>query len=334
MALTTFNILSFLQLPGLGRISAFRLAEYALDNNISIDTTQEYLDFYNMCKENKVARALKDCSLNDIIDAKKIAQEIIDNSTTLGIKITSYYEDNFPINLKNFVNKGKQACPIILYYKGDINKLNNHKAVTIIGTREILPDGQVSGEYIAKKFADCHFNIVSGLALGCDSTAHLGALKSDNGFTTAILAHGLDTVYPKENTSLVDKILKKGGVLLSEYPVGTSVRGNQLVERDRLQAGLGDATIVIHTGINGGTMHAVGTTIENNKPLFTIAYKSLHMNNHEKVQGNLLLQNEKGAIPLTSSNLMANIEMLKANRIKDSLTNKQISLFDQPKKKD
>lgn len=334
MALTTYNILTFLQLPGLGRISAFNFAEYAKANDINILTDIDYLTFYNNCREKKIARALKECTLDNIISAKNTASEIINNSHKLNIGIISYYEDNFPSNLKKINIKGKNASPIILYYKGDINKLNSHKAVTIIGTREVLPDGIISGEHVAKSFANSDFNIISGLALGCDTTAHNGALKADKGFTTAILAHGLDTIYPKENKELAEKILEKGGVILSEYPIGSTVRSNQLVERDRLQAGLADATIVIHTGIKGGTMHAVNTTLENNKPLFTIAYKSPTMNSHEKVQGNIFLQNEKGAISLTSNNLNEFIEKIKkTNTTFSQITNNNATLFDNLEKK-
>jgi DNA processing protein len=142
--------------------------------------------------------------------------------------------------------------------------------------------------YYAKYFAEKGFNIVSGLALGCDTIAHKGAL-SVNGTTTAILAHGLQMISPKRNEFIAKEILEKGGLLLSEYLFGVPAYNTSFVERDRLQAGLAIATIVIQTGIKGGTMHAVRTTINNNKILAVVNYKEQSVKCNENVAGNELL---------------------------------------------
>lgn len=323
MSLITEEILIFKNLKGLGNVTAFKLYEYALLNNIEINSNHDILDFYNSAKDKKIARAMKDYTINDIIEAKNLAREIINNSQLMGINIISYYDDLFPSNLKNFNNNGKKAQPLILYYKGNINNIINRKAVAIIGTREVTKEGIQSGDHVAYKMAEKGFNIVSGLAIGCDTVAHRGALKSEKGSTTAFLAHGLDTIYPKENKRLADEIIEKGGVLFSEYPIGTSVRGNYLVERDRLQAGLSDATIIIQTGIKGGTMHAVNTTLENKKPLYVVSYKENSLLNHKKVQGNIMLIKENKAIALTSKNLNKIIETI--NSTEGIKTNNNIS---------
>lgn len=325
MALNTKDILIFKNLKGLGNVTAFKLCEYADNNKIDLISKHDYLDFYNSAKNKKIARAMKDYNIEDIIQAQNLADEIFENSKFLGINVISYYDNLFPNNLKKFTNKGKDAQPLILYYKGNIQNTLNRKAVTIIGTREITREGIVSGEFISKNMADQGFNIVSGLAIGCDTIAHKGALKSNNGITTAFLAHGLDTIYPKENKNLADEILEKNGVLISEYPIGTEVRGNYLVERDRLQAGMSDATIVIQTGIKGGTMHAVNTTIENKKPLYVINFKDVNLLKHEKIQGNLMLLEEGKALPITSLNLNSIIDIIKTSD--NSLKQKDLNLF-------
>lgn len=328
MALTTEDILLYKNLKGLGNVTAFKLCDYALLNNINLNSNEDFLNFYNLAKDKKIARAMKDYSMNDIMEAKELAEEIIENSKLMDINVISYYDNLFPENLKKFTNNGKEAQPLILYYKGDIKNALNRKAVTIIGTREITSEGIISGEYISKKMADNDFNIVSGLAVGCDTVAHKGALKSNNGMTTAFLAHGLDIIYPKENTKLASEIVERNGVLISEYPIGTGVRGNYLVERDRLQAGMSDATIVIQTGIKGGTMHAVNTTLENNKPLYAINYKDKELLNHEKIQGNLMLFKKNEAIPLTSSNLNDIIISIKNTDIVANSNKNSFDLFD------
>ena len=112
-----------------------------------------------------------------------------------------------------------------------------------------------------------------------------------------------ESIYPKENLTLAQDIVANGGLLLSEYPIGQSCGRYGLVSRDRLQAGLAHATIVVQTGIKGGTMHAVNATIASRKPLFVVEYRNSVDNSHEKVQGNLMLVREKGAFPLRSTEI-------------------------------
>lgn len=126
--------------------------------------------------------------------------------------------------------------------------MNDLTGVAIIGTRNPTPEGITAGEFLGEYFGSKGFNVVSGLAKGCDTAAHRGCLKG-KGFTTAIVAHGLHTVYPKENKGLAVEIIASGGVLMSEYFTGTGSLSNYFIERDRLQAGLSKATIVVQMGL-------------------------------------------------------------------------------------
>ena len=129
------------------------------------------------------------------------------------------------------------------------------------------------GEYFARALAEKGINIVSGLALGCDTAAHKGALEA-KGLTTAILGGGLDKIFPSENTTVAERIVNNGGVLLSEYPVGKETDPYTLVARDRLQAALSQAILVIQTDVNGGTMHAVMSAVATCKPIFAVEYRN------------------------------------------------------------
>lgn len=140
------------------------------------------------------------------------------------------------------------------------------------------------------------FNIVSGLALGCDTVGHLGALDM-NGTTTAVLAHGLDHVYPKENKYLADKILDNGGLLITEYPINQRPQPRFFIERDRIQAGLSLGTIVIETDLKSGTMKTVGFTIEYGRLSACVNYPT-DKRNSVVDSGNQLLINQGKAVPL------------------------------------
>jgi DNA processing protein len=210
-----------------------------------------------------------------------------------GIGITTYYDEDFPSMLRATINEdGKEDPPMILYYKGNIN-ITNMPCIAVIGTREITDFGKQAGLFLTKLFALKGFCIVSGLAIGCDTIGHQGALAV-GGKTIAFLAHGLDYVYPLENEGLAQEIVNNGGLLMSEYPIGIGVNRYNLVARDRLQAGMSLGTLVIQTGVNGGTMHAANTTLRAQKPLFTVKFQYQEQNEHEKSLGNALLV-KKGA---------------------------------------
>lgn len=216
---------------------------------------------------------------------------------------------------------------MLLYYRGNL-KVLDLPSIAIIGTREPTLNGIKAGEYFASEFSKRGFNIVSGLAIGCDTTGHVGALKA-KGHTTAFLANGLDweSIYPKENLDLAKQIVENDGLLLSEYPVGQSCGRYGLVARDRLQAGLAQATVVIQTGVKGGSMHAVNATIASNKPLLVVEFRSIEDLDNEKVQGNTMLIHNKGAYPLRSNELDSALQIIQGFS-SGIIQSSQPSLFD------
>lgn len=313
MGLKKEHIVKLLQLEKLGRTSAFKLCEIGLNENIQDD--KDLMDFVSRCIGNKDVKRLPTYSESDFIKAFKKGDRILEDSFDNNIEIISFFDDQFPALLKEIKNP-----PILLNFKGDYKRINEKIGIAIIGTREPTLDGYKAGEFFGDIFGKHGFNVVSGLAKGCDTSAHKGCLKG-KGFTTAILAHGLDKVYPPENKSLTNDIVQSGGVLLSEYFIGTNPFSNYFVERDRLQAGLSKATLVVQTGVTGGTMHAVNATIESKKLLLAVNYSNEKFS--EKNQGNKMLIDSKGALPITSNNYKEIIAQLIGNPIKnqDNLKN-------------
>lgn len=304
MALSLQQLLALSQLNKIGRSKVIALGKYT--KSITCKSENELLDIFLECIDKKVVTGVDSngYSINTIHNALNTAERILINSENERIKVISFFDELFPDKLRRIVKTRTSRStdsPAFLYVKGNLS-LFLKKGVAMIGTRKPTAEGLEAGEYFASRFARDGLNIISGLAIGCDSSAHRGALKI-KGATTAILAHGLDMVYPKENSVLADQILDNDGLIVSEYPIETKPISNFFVERDRLQSGLADATVVIQMGIKGGTMHAVNSTIENEKPLYAVQYSSTYqggaLSHNEKAQGNIMLIREEKAKPLT-----------------------------------
>nr|DAQ50470.1 MAG TPA: DNA recombination-mediator protein A [Caudoviricetes sp.] len=298
-------IIKLKHLPGFGPKTVELVAKAMIERNLFSDN--DIVSYVRECIKTHYIRLNKELTPDLFQKAIDEAQRVLDKSLNNGVHIISQYDNLFPIQLKKLKsytnNRFKDVAPIILNYKGDINSINNKKSIAIIGTRHPTIEGEEAGQYYGEYFAEKGFNIVSGLALGCDTIAHKAALSVNNGTTTAILAHGLHTISPKAHESIAIEIVEKGGVLLSEYFYGSPAFKTNFVERDRLQAGLAIATIVIQTGIKGGTMHAVQTTIDNNKILAAVFYKDQRVNEMENVCGNSYLI-RKGALQLREANML------------------------------
>jgi DNA processing protein len=172
-----------------------------------------------------------------------------------------------------------------LYAKGNISLLCK-QGVAIIGSRETDEAYFKIGIELGKELSN-NYVINSGLALGSDTAGHEGALLG-TGQTVAILANGLNTIYPATNKKLASEILAKEGLLLSEYPPYSKIQPYFFTERDRLQAALSLATIVIETGIKSGTMITVKFTERYGKNLLVVKPLNNGFNYNDKGNSELL----------------------------------------------
>ncbi len=148
--------------------------------------------------------------------------------------------------------------PPVIYVRGHLPP--DHRCVACVGTRQPSAFGKAAARGISKFLAEHGWSIVSGLAVGVDTLSHEGALEAD-GHTIAVLANGLDSVYPRQNTGLAERILAAGGALLSEQPPGTPALPKHLFRRNRIQSGMSAGTVVMQTDIVGGTMHTARYTL-------------------------------------------------------------------------
>lgn len=156
--------------------------------------------------------------------------------------------------------------PELLYYKGTAD-LNVSKVVAVVGTRSHTDYGKQVAEKLIKDLSEQKVLIVSGLAYGIDAVAHKAALKN-NLPTVGVLAHGLDQIYPSHHSGLAKEMLKDGGGLLTEFRSRTNPDKHNFPTRNRIVAGMSDATIVIETGSKGGSMITAELANGYNKDVF------------------------------------------------------------------
>ena len=149
-----------------------------------------------------------------------------------------------------------EDCPERIYAMGNLDLLKRERMVAIIGSRKATRTGNNKAYGLGVSYAKKGYVVVSGLALGCDASAHRGCMAADGG-TIAIVATGLNLVHPRENIPLQEEILQKGGLILSEQPLGVKANPTRLVARNRLQAALSEEIVVAECPEHSGTMHTV-----------------------------------------------------------------------------
>lgn len=309
MVFTKIQILTIQNLPDFGREQALGLIQFISKNDLTITTDRELMELIDTAFDEGYISNIPEYYLTDFICCRSKAERIINECAHHHIGITVYGDENFPLQYRSLINKGKETCPVLLYYKGDIKRVCSMPSAAVIGTRRVTKEGYADGEFFARFLTQQGCNIISGLAVGADTAAHNGALLA-KGTTTAITAFGLDMT-PRNNDYLMRQIVAEGGLLLTEYGPGTQECAATLVERDRLQSGLADAVLLVQSDDKkGGSMHAIRTAIENRKSVFAIDYRNTHLSGHPMVQGNLRLIREGKAIPVNRQTAQKIIDRL------------------------
>lgn len=173
----------------------------------------------------------------------------------------SILDDEYPIELKNCYNP-----PVLLFYQGNVDLLKRPK-MAVVGARTASQTGTKSVQKIVSELGN-QFVIVSGLARGIDTSAHISALKN-GGATIAVIGCGLDVHYPKEN-KLLQEYLGKNHLILSEYAVGEAPLKFHFPERNRIIAGLSQGVIVAEAKMRSGSLITCERALEEGRDVFAI----------------------------------------------------------------
>lgn len=211
--------------------------------------------------EKKFKFKLDDFSKNEILDK---AQNIIKKSEEHEIKILSLFDKEYPFNLKQIDNP-----PYILYYKGDLKKLRRN-CVSIVGTRTPTNESKKYAFDIASKLSALNITVVSGMAKGIDTEAHLGAISSLVN-TAAVLGNGIDIVYPSENLRVYNKLIESG-IILSEFEVERKPDKMNFPRRNRIISGLSYATIMVEAPSKSGALITVDFALNQGREVYIAPY--------------------------------------------------------------
>ena len=196
-------------------------------------------------------------------NTKEIVKKHIEYMYKNNISIISIKDKKYPEILKNIYDP-----PISIYIKGNKEILNN-RSTGIVGCREPTEYGKKCAKYFSYNLAKENINIVSGLAKGIDSFAHIGTIIA-KGKTVAVVGNGLDIVYPSENSKLAEKIIQTGGAIISEYPLGTKPEKLNFPQRNRIISGISKEIIVVEAKEKSGTLITVDFALEQGREVFVV----------------------------------------------------------------
>lgn len=303
------SILALQKIPGVGAKTIDKIL--SLTDILEPATPSDLIEILNKAK-SKFKRIL----VPDIQAASigwDQAHEIWNISLQHGIQIISKDSPFYPNTLLQIHDP-----PALLHVKGNIEALKKD-CIAIVGTRNPTELGYSQAKKLGDFFAKQGYVVVSGLAKGVDSAAHEGALGS-NGSIIAVLAHGLDSVYPNENKKLADCIIENNGALISEYPWGTKSQPSFFISRNRIQSGLSLGVFVVETKIKGGTMHTV-QFCEKQKRVLIVLSPSKNLIEQPSIYGNIqLISNNRADVIFKNYN---DLDLVKAKikNVKDALSN-------------
>jgi DNA processing protein len=190
------------------------------------------------------------------------AEQEMEFMNKYGISHYFYLDQGYPLRLKQCIDS-----PLMLYYKGNAD-LNHQRIVSIVGTRRATNYGKSQCHQIIEGLVSMGVLVTSGLAYGIDTAAHKAAL--DFGLSTvAVLGHGLDRIYPQLNKPLAGRMVHQGG-LLTEFLSGSNPDRENFPKRNRIVAGIADATIVIEAGVRGGALITADIANSYNRDVFAV----------------------------------------------------------------
>ena len=294
--------LTLLSLPRVGRKTAYNFYKNESTKFDNVNDIYEGIKSY-ISKGKKFPNITKEL-INEGFNKSEI---LVKKATDENNFLIAFDEDNYPQKMKHI-----EDPPLILYGKGNLKALEIENSAALIGKRKVSQYGSYASYRVGYDLSKHKIAVVSGLALGCDTQAHVGCVKAD-GVGIAVLAHGLDQVHPSSNKKLVDELIEKNGLLITEYPLGTSPAKFNYVDRDRIQSGLSNTVIVLETDEVSGTMQTVQFAEKQERPIGVLDFPTEAYEQGIALGNKMLIKDKRGHAFNLEDDLVSFYQSIKKN---------------------
>lgn len=295
-----FSQLALTLVPGLGDVLVKTLISYLGSAEAVFEATIPKLVKVPGIGPN-IARAIKQFDVS-------VAEQELHLLEEKKIETIFFTDKNYPQRLKVIYD-----APAMLYYSGQAN-LNHSRLVAIVGTRNATSHGKAFVRELVKGLANTNVIIVSGLAYGIDIEAHRAALEY-NIPTIGVIASGLDIIYPSVHTKYARKMIENGG-LITEYPLGTGLDPARFPARNRIIAGLSDATIVVEAAIKGGALITADLASGYDREIFAVPGR---YNDQYSAGCNALIKNNVAQVITSAEDLQFYMQWPEDAEIKEEI---------------
>ncbi|OPJ57303.1 DNA-processing protein DprA [Alkalithermobacter paradoxus] len=242
---------------GIGYKTIKKLEEY-LEGNIENIWEAEKCDIY---KIPNISSKIKE----SIVQYRGLSylDEIKGKLKEKDIKYITLNDCRYPNKLKNIYDP-----PYVIFVKGNESIIDDF-SIAMVGSRKASGYGTWCAKKISEELSNIGINIVSGLALGIDYYSHVGALKGKSN-TIGVLGSSIDKPYPKENIKLIDEIVRSGGAIISEYPLGLGAKPAYFPMRNRIISAISDGVLVVEAAQKSGALITVDYALEHGKNVFAV----------------------------------------------------------------
>ena len=218
------------------------------------------------------------------------------------VQALTWHDDTYPRQLREIFDR-----PPVLFIRGKLLQ-SDEWAVAVVGTRGVSIYGRQIAEEMSRGLSVNRITVVSGLARGVDAIAHRAALDT-GGRTIAVLACGLDLVYPPEHKRLAEQIVERGA-LISEYPLGTEPRGDYFPRRNRILSGLSLGVLVVEGDLKSGALITARQALDQNREVFAVPG---NINSRNSRGPNKLIQDGEAKLTLTVEDILAELNLTMAS---------------------
>jgi DNA processing protein len=270
-----------------------------------LEMVENPLDIFGFSHEKLIGvDGIGETTAGSLINFKNwdLVERVYEDTLSKGFGLLVPEDSSYSERLKNI-----DYPPILLWYKGDVGLLNS-AGIAVVGTRAPSTYGLSMTKQFTRELVHQELVIISGLARGIDTAAHKETLK-EGGRTIAVFGSGLDRVYPHENMFLVDEIVAKNGLILSEYPPGTKPDYQNFPTRNRIVSGLSLGVLVVETDMEGGSMITAELAFSQNREVFVIPHA---LDNRKGTGCNFLIRNATGKMVVSVTDIISEFDWIRS----------------------